>query len=356
MIDQILSGDSNQQTSPSVVVSPTSISNIQRGISNLSIHQNSRNTSASIGGTTTATTTSASQASSLNESSDTQSGSSSTSLNNNSAAQNGHHQSPVTIIQDSQLPPGWEQRADQNGRIYYVDHVSKTTTWTRPTIRSVGSSASISSNQNTQNDSSAISSPNSNNANNITNAQNTNVVSINSNNNNNNNSRANRRHINEDNSNGGNGESENNAENSEPDSQSNNESNNRINSASSNNSSLTNNTNGSSGGGAIVQENGVRPRLSEPALPPGWDFSYSDKGRMFFIDHINKTTTWIDPRTGKPSPQPNLDFESRIGPLPVCFIFLSIIFKLINKIYFNSKFYLAWLGRETSCRWTYILY
>jgi E3 ubiquitin-protein ligase NEDD4 len=58
---------------------------------------------------------------------------------------------------------------------------------------------------------------------------------------------------------------------------------------------------------------------NEQPLPQGWDFSYSDKGRMFFIDHVNKTTSWIDPRTGKPSPIPTLDFESRIGPLPVIF-------------------------------------
>lgn len=30
------------------------------------------------------------------------------------------------------LPPGWEQRVDQNGRVYYVDHVEKRTTWERP--------------------------------------------------------------------------------------------------------------------------------------------------------------------------------------------------------------------------------
>ena len=68
--------------------------------------------------------------------------------------------------------------------------------------------------------------------------------------------------------------------------------------------------------GASATTNGVRPKPNEAPLPPGWDFSYSDKGRMFFIDHANKTTSWIDPRTGKPSPQPSLDFESRIGPLP----------------------------------------
>ncbi|TRY98607.1 hypothetical protein DNTS_005287 [Danionella cerebrum] len=30
------------------------------------------------------------------------------------------------------LPPGWEQRVDQNGRLYFVDHVEKKTTWERP--------------------------------------------------------------------------------------------------------------------------------------------------------------------------------------------------------------------------------
>jgi len=26
----------------------------------------------------------------------------------------------------------WEQRVDQNGRVYYVDHIEKRTTWERP--------------------------------------------------------------------------------------------------------------------------------------------------------------------------------------------------------------------------------
>lgn len=26
----------------------------------------------------------------------------------------------------------WEQRVDQNGRVYYVDHIEKRTTWDRP--------------------------------------------------------------------------------------------------------------------------------------------------------------------------------------------------------------------------------
>ncbi|KAI8338086.1 E3 ubiquitin-protein ligase RSP5 [Chlamydoabsidia padenii] len=32
------------------------------------------------------------------------------------------------------LPPGWEQREDQLGRSYYVDHNTRTTTWKRPSI------------------------------------------------------------------------------------------------------------------------------------------------------------------------------------------------------------------------------
>ncbi|KAA0193841.1 E3 ubiquitin-protein ligase [Fasciolopsis buskii] len=32
------------------------------------------------------------------------------------------------------LPPGWDERVDQNGRVYYVDHVNKRTQWDRPSL------------------------------------------------------------------------------------------------------------------------------------------------------------------------------------------------------------------------------
>uniref|UniRef100_A0A3Q2GLH4 HECT-type E3 ubiquitin transferase n=1 Tax=Cyprinodon variegatus TaxID=28743 RepID=A0A3Q2GLH4_CYPVA len=35
------------------------------------------------------------------------------------------------------LPPGWERRLDQMGRPYYVDHMTRTTTWQRPTMETV---------------------------------------------------------------------------------------------------------------------------------------------------------------------------------------------------------------------------
>ncbi|CAF4083313.1 unnamed protein product, partial [Rotaria sp. Silwood1] len=53
------------------------------------------------------------------------------------------------------------------------------------------------------------------------------------------------------------------------------------------------------------------------ALPSGWQMSKTDNGRVFFIDHAHKRTTWIDPRTGKPSPSPDVQRElNQNGPLP----------------------------------------
>ncbi|KAJ1200105.1 hypothetical protein NDU88_003932 [Pleurodeles waltl] len=34
---------------------------------------------------------------------------------------------------DEALPPNWEARIDSHGRVFYVDHVNRTTTWQRPT-------------------------------------------------------------------------------------------------------------------------------------------------------------------------------------------------------------------------------
>ncbi|KAL0966122.1 hypothetical protein UPYG_G00291180 [Umbra pygmaea] len=34
---------------------------------------------------------------------------------------------------DQPLPPNWEARVDSHGRVFYVDHINRTTTWQRPT-------------------------------------------------------------------------------------------------------------------------------------------------------------------------------------------------------------------------------
>lgn len=33
---------------------------------------------------------------------------------------------------EEELAPGWEERVDQNGRVYYVDHIRRRTQWERP--------------------------------------------------------------------------------------------------------------------------------------------------------------------------------------------------------------------------------
>ncbi|KAL1781927.1 E3 ubiquitin-protein ligase NEDD4 isoform X2 [Sigmodon hispidus] len=42
---------------------------------------------------------------------------------------------PVLLPTSSGLPPGWEEKQDERGRSYYVDHNSKTTTWSKPTMQ-----------------------------------------------------------------------------------------------------------------------------------------------------------------------------------------------------------------------------
>lgn len=35
-------------------------------------------------------------------------------------------------VQEDSLPPAWEARMDSHGRIFYIDHATRTTSWTRP--------------------------------------------------------------------------------------------------------------------------------------------------------------------------------------------------------------------------------
>lgn len=53
-------------------------------------------------------------------------------------------------------------------------------------------------------------------------------------------------------------------------------------------------------------------------LPPGWSLQVAPNGRIFFIDHNDRKTSWVDPRTGRASPMPNQGRkpEDDLGPLP----------------------------------------
>lgn len=171
-----------------------------------------------------------------------------------------------SISDNTPLPEGWEQRNDQNGRIYYIDHTTRRTTWIRPT---------------------ASTSQRSNSSSNVHSAM--------------------ERHLVTDN------DTRLTSQNSVPQT--------TTTATSVTNTTVTqsveakNNTttNLNSTAAPVVPIPTVK---NEQALPAGWEVSYTDTGRMFFIDHNSKATTWVDPRTGKPSPVPALTFENRIGPLP----------------------------------------
>ena len=62
--------------------------------------------------------------------------------------------------------------------------------------------------------------------------------------------------------------------------------------------------------------------LNTEGLPTGWTMQVAPNGRVFFIDHISKKTTWVDPRNSRPSPLPsqsnvpNRRHHDDLGPLP----------------------------------------
>jgi len=62
--------------------------------------------------------------------------------------------------------------------------------------------------------------------------------------------------------------------------------------------------------------------LNIEGLPSGWTMQVAPNGRGFFIDHISKKTTWVDPRNSRPSPLPsqsnvpNRRHQDDLGPLP----------------------------------------
>lgn len=74
------------------------------------------------------------------------------------------------------------------------------------------------------------------------------------------------------------------------------------------------------------EQSTLKPTIDEVPLPEGWSQQIAQTGRIFFIDHNNRTTTWIDPRTKKPSPSPQSFTKNSkgtkgilvddLGPLP----------------------------------------
>ncbi|XP_077297989.1 E3 ubiquitin-protein ligase Nedd4 isoform X3 [Arctopsyche grandis] len=144
------------------------------------------------------------------------------------------------------LPSGWEERQDANGRTYYVNHLARSTQWERPTLT---------------ND--TIESERLETA--VTEFQR-------------------RFHISHDSGTPHNPPSHTNTQNED-----------------------YVDSNHSTCGSESAQESrasSIGTTLTED-LPSGWSAQLAPNGRMFFIDHTAKTTTWVDPRTGRASVMPS---------------------------------------------------
>ncbi|KRT83092.1 hypothetical protein AMK59_4293 [Oryctes borbonicus] len=162
------------------------------------------------------------------------------------------------------LPQGWEERQDANGRTYYVNHVARTTQWERPTLT--------------------------NNVDNQLQEQRVLEQAV---------EFERRFHISVDDDN----------------------------EANNTNATQTDDTTDSSTNTSrrdSASSNSLNPSLQTDGLPPGWSIQVAPNGRIFFIDHNERTTSWVDPRTGRASPMPNQLTTTMInrkpdddlGPLP----------------------------------------
>ncbi|PWN54239.1 putative ubiquitin-protein ligase [Violaceomyces palustris] len=172
------------------------------------------------------------------------------------------------------LPPGWERRTDHLGRTYYVDHNTRSTTWTRPSTNTSANSAAQASSTAADR----------------------------------------QRHSNRalaDDFLGVNDGAETPS---------------RI-TASATGSSIAG-TSGSSA--ALASANAALPASSTTSagtgpLPAGWEQRNTPEGRPYFVDHNTRTTTWVDPRRQQilrimgPNGN-NLTVQpqsvSQLGPLP----------------------------------------
>ncbi|KAK9872347.1 hypothetical protein WA026_017806 [Henosepilachna vigintioctopunctata] len=174
------------------------------------------------------------------------------------------------------LPVGWEERQDANGRTYYVNHVARTTQWERPTISTIN--ATQQEEQELRENSEAR------------------IFQR-------------RYHISDEQS-------------------SSRDRGDTTSIASQSDDQTDSPTSNSSRRDSTASQTAATNRSSLEALgeglPPGWTVQVAPNGRLFFIDHNSKTTSWVDPRTGRASQMPNQPqvpvFNKKpdddLGPLP----------------------------------------
>ncbi|XP_049964655.1 E3 ubiquitin-protein ligase Nedd-4 isoform X2 [Schistocerca serialis cubense] len=193
-------------------------------------------------------------------------------------------QQSVLSQNSEQLPPlpaGWEERQDANGRTYYVNHIARSTQWERPTFTNLG----VCTDQNVRERSLESA---------ATEFQRRFHISVDD-------VDSNRREINTSLH-----------QNSEP-----------IPEAPSPAASpRESQTSSPSEQRVSVTSANQTNTINAEGLPVGWSMQVAPNGRVFFIDHNERSTTWVDPRTGRASPMPNQTAppvrkpEDELGPLP----------------------------------------
>nr|XP_026492388.1 E3 ubiquitin-protein ligase NEDD4 isoform X6 [Vanessa tameamea] len=147
------------------------------------------------------------------------------------------------VIAGDPLPLGWEERQDANGRTYYVNHIARSTQWGRPTFTRNMSTESQAERMETA----------------VTEFQR-------------------RFHISADDGH-----------------------------AAPAPAPLQDETDGSTDSTRSSSSSSSQSQNlpNSDGLPSGWSMQRAPNGRIFFIDHNQKTTTWIDPRTGCASSLPS---------------------------------------------------
>ncbi|XP_021934893.1 E3 ubiquitin-protein ligase Nedd-4 isoform X3 [Zootermopsis nevadensis] len=182
---------------------------------------------------------------------------------------------PVFVQNQEQLTPlphGWEERQDANGRTYFVNHIARSTQWERPTFNNAGTC-------NDQVRERSLESA-------VTEFQRRFHISVDD-------IEANRRE----------------------------------------NDPAVNQASDTTDSPSQLQHEAETPSMPEvrvpntlgvnsEGLPQGWTMQVAPNGRVFFIDHNERATTWVDPRTGRASPMPNQNHppnrrpEDELGTLP----------------------------------------
>lgn len=176
--------------------------------------------------------------------------------------------SPLTAAESSTsdefgpLPKGWERRVDNLGRRYYVDHNTRTTSWERPQVNA--------------NAAQGIEAADAERARFMHRYDNTTEVSA-----------------------------QNNSGQASPST-----SPSMTGSIRASVSPVVTAASGSSQGYGLTLESQGIPGTGP--LPAGWEMKFTPQGRPYFVDHNNRSTTWVDPRT---SVRMNVTSPAQVRPI-----------------------------------------